>query len=1730
VYDASTTVKFSTAPGRKAAASAASSACTPGVATTEGYRGALTRVCANPRHWGQEIPRSQSGRPAATCNPQTVPVRAHGCRCLAVVSNFGPKQAGGGIVSGNGEAQTAQAGSDGPNAPTSRVLSLIEFLREFDALKHPPVRDVAAYRAYRLEPDGLDGLNCVKLHTNDDDWLDVSFVERPPTPAVPEELQPWLECGDAPTSAERPGVERPENWDPASEADLWGQANAWIDEVWAPWAEEDLQAQRDKRFYRRLFEQMQELSENRESLELCWGFAVLKWSTEGHTVAHPLFVVPVDIEITASRQLKVQPTGALEIDTLCLANLNLANRSGLAARRELLEGDPFDPWDESKLRQQSREVVRMLSLNGVVKGEGTSSAGAPVIELGWVLFVRRKRPDYQGFLDKMRQAYLDGATIPIPLLSTVIDEPMKLEDRESAPGRGIGDRLLLPLPANSEQQSILELAQTHSGVVVQGPPGTGKSHTIANLISHYVAYGQRVLVVAEKEQALQVLAEKIPAEIRDLTVSVLGADAEGRKRLESSINAIQTRVSQIDPVQQDQLIARLTRDVDALDSRIAETTGALLVARRSEVERLHGSWPCGVKPGPETVARWVAEHADEFDVVPDKVGPDDRCPLTTGEVAELQRLVGEVGAQRATETAFTLPDIGKLPDSTDLAQRFEELTALRDVVQPHLSTVHDKAALSAFSAENLTKLADDLHDEAETLKGLEQPWIRAFTAAQGDELQARDWAEFLTATAADRERIFELRPRLSSHQVTVPAVSPDVVAKLSEAKQRLAAKGKLGMFASDAKQAVASCTVNGRPPATADEVELCLLQLRLQELRDQVARRWATQLAPVESPALQTERPEDEVGGFLALMSAVEDSPTRWAALGERVGNAGLVAPKTWSVGSIEQLESAARGLLPLFDAEKQTRELDTLRQYLTDGAGQQNASSTWSRLRDALASRDVQGWAKVRDQVLDLKDVAPQAARLMRLSQQLSTVAPVWTQSILADPEAAKNAEQAIEYWSWRQSQTWLESIWATGSPSKLQTELEDLAVRRRRAVSALVGARAWSRLKSSIQDPQRQALNAYKAAMKNHGKTGGKYKARWLAQIRDALNRSKDAVPVWVMPASRALTSFRPEKVPPFDVLIVDEASQLSIDAIPLLSLAKKAIIVGDDKQTSPSAVGVNQEEVHRLIDSHLREVPNAKVLFNAGDSLYDLAGQKFPTPVMLVEHFRSLPEIIAFSNRHIYNDKIEPLRDQRPSPGWVGLGAVKVSDGYRVGKDTNPNEARVVTELVEQFVADPQCNGKSIGVVSLLSTSGQAELLRGNLFDSLGPAVVSERKLRVGDAAQFQGDERDIMVISLVVGTDPGNPLASLGAMTDRSAQQRINVAASRARDQMWVVHSVDPERFAQGDLRAALIRHCRDPHSIEEILEDQLAKCDSEFEKEVLRRIVARGYARVRSQVRVGAESNQYRIDLVVDGPTSRLAVECDGEQWHGPEQWHADRARQEVLERAGWTFERIRGSAFYRDPDQALEPLWARLEALGIPTGDEWLHVAQPTIVTERVGNVAIGAVAVEDIDTGDDLDLQVGETPTEKLPDAPRTPPPATARQIVEVAAVAVTPVPAPAAPDREEEHLPLAQAQLEMPEAASATPREVTHRPAAQAPVKEVTATPRQVEPSRQSRPQGASAKPAQPRVPAPSTHRTKSDLNKALAKALRDLGKPANGDTWHRAKKLVQSGSSIEEAAAKA
>jgi very-short-patch-repair endonuclease len=231
-------------------------------------------------------------------------------------------------------------------------------------------------------------------------------------------------------------------------------------------------------------------------------------------------------------------------------------------------------------------------------------------------------------------------------------------------------------------------------------------------------------------------------------------------------------------------------------------------------------------------------------------------------------------------------------------------------------------------------------------------------------------------------------------------------------------------------------------------------------------------------------------------------------------------------------------------------------------------------------------------------------------------------------------------------------------------------------------------------------------------------------------------------------------------------------------------------------------------------------------------------------------------------------------------------------------------------------------------------------------LEPRVREERKLRCGVPATFQGDQRDVIVLSLVVA-----PNHNFRALTGLPDQRRFNVAMSRARDQVWLFHSVQAHDLSREDLRWRLLHFFSSPAQLDAVYEelDRLERealrrsrepgsqpdpYESWFEADVAVELLRKKY-RVRPQYEVAG----YRIDLVVEGLLRRIAVECDGEAWHGPERFEHDAARQRQLERAGWTFVRLRESEFYADRNRAVRRIVEACEELGIrPLGEEELEI------------------------------------------------------------------------------------------------------------------------------------------------------------------------------------------------
>ena len=559
---------------------------------------------------------------------------------------------------------------------------------------------------------------------------------------------------------------------------------------------------------------------------------------------------------------------------------------------------------------------------------------------------------------------------------------------------------------------------------------------------------------------------------------------------------------------------------------------------------------------------------------------------------------------------------------------------------------------------------------------------------------------------------------------------------------------------------------------------------------------------------------------------------------------------------------------------------------------------------------------------------------------------APAWSERLRYVPAAA-NLDPVVpsdwkEAWTWGSNLAHLEAIGASSELTALHRERLSTETELRDLFAKLVKERTFFQLARSMKGSAMSALRSFADIIRRLAGGRGQRAVLYRQDSRRAMESCYDAVPCWIMPTWRVSEQL-PTSFGAFDLVILDEASQSDARELPALLRGKKILVVGDDRQVSPSAAFLSIARIGRLRDNFLSEFPY-RAQVEPGASLYDLSRVMFPNRfVMLKEHFRCVEPIIRFSMQ-FYNEPLIPLRIprgvERLDPPLIDI---YVEDGERRGKSkVNPAEAEVIVAEIEKIIADPilavvggdNNHPRSIGVISLIGAE-QAAFIQKKLMERIGEAAMVRHRIMCGDSATFQGDERHIIFLSMIADKKRKQ------AQTATQYEQRFNVALSRARDRLILVRSVTENELGPTDLKARVLAHFKAPMPERMTTGSALIDlCESGFERDVFSALIECGY-HVTPQV--GAEG--FSIDMVVEGEGGRrLAVECDGDRYHGPEKWADDMRRQRVLERVGWTFWRCFGSNWSLNRRAVFDDLLQTLERSGIrPVG----ATAAPAQYTEH---------------------------------------------------------------------------------------------------------------------------------------------------------------------------------------
>jgi very-short-patch-repair endonuclease len=1416
----------------------------------------------------------------------------------------------------------------------SRAVRLLEYLEAVHGLREQPVRDVVDYKDRCWWAGDIPAHpSCVITATGDEPWMTVSKAQLPSAPPVPEDVAVHLRTGV--TDPEREpafAVDFDEEFadDPAEAIRLRELLSEYVEGPWRAWAPHARTALRARKLYEDLYDLRLRLQRESAHIELVWGHGILSWTVDGTRIVHPMVTTQVQLSFDPDTgMLSVEPetlVSHLEIDLL--QGLGVNGFDLLVDLRDRFRSDPVGPFDEGS-RNLYEQLLAPLGLDGRIaeRTVPAPAASEPTITTTWVLLVRRRSTMFRRFFASLRDVLMsDGTGVPAPLAAVVADEPSRL-DLDRSPGeddswRHMAEQLLMPLPTNPEQELVARRLAEHRGVTVQGPPGTGKTHTIANLISHLVGHGKRVLVTSQKEQALLVLRDKIPEPIRNLSVAVLGASATSLAQLDQSVQAIYEQAVGLDRAQARAQIAGLTSRLDELHRDI----GALRTRISASIAREQDSYTVGTAThSPSTLGQWLAANAADLGYVPDKIMPSVACPLPGTDVADLYRLASSLDPADCAQARLYLPIPERLPSPSELASATAELREIRDRLASTEGVVEDRLALERLGPEGLSTLIEAVERAARQLADLEQPWLMAVRAELRTAVFAATWRDQMKTWQEVIEELATWQGRLSGHSVVIPNGLPSTgfLEQLVQLRDRLAdGKGVSKTFQKDLFRVREACAVDEEPPRRAEDAELCIIEARSRRRRYELIRGWNGAADRIAGPLIDpsTGHPEYLVHQYMeSIGTAFAWEDRAWYALRDRLRASGVRVPEHVTSADLSALAGMLRTAALHIRGKDLTSWLDMVRNYLADSASRPQASGLWQSLLETFDGSAWERWGRILEEARRIGDLTSEVVRLDELTRRLAEAAPVWTSRIATsrgDEAVTGPAATALRAWEWRQAETWIRGITGADDPATLQRQLESKLRAAATATANLASESAWLAVAERLTDAERRALTAWAQALRKVGKGTGKYAHHWRAIAQQQMVQAQAAVPVWIMPTYRAVESFDPATAM-FDVVIVDESSQCDLFGLAALGIARKAIVVGDDKQISPQAVGTDESTVHELIRQHIHDLPQADLL-DIKTSLYDLSKMRFPGVIMLREHFRCLPEIIEFSNQLAYNGDILPLREQPADTAWQSVIDVHVRDGYREpGTDTNPPEADYIVAKIAELCADPRYGGKTFGVISLLG-DGQAQLIQGKLIDRLG--------------------EQEVMFLSLVVATGEGR---RIGALTKEADRQRINVAASRAQDQMWCIRSISSDDLHPDDVRGRFIRYCQNPARVDGATSQVEDRFDSDFERDVYRHLVSRGY-RVKVQHPVG----RFRIDLVVEGRRGRLAVELDGDAYHGPDRWEADRNRQAILERLGWTFHRIRGSAYYRDPDAALAGLWDRLEALGIRPADAPDPSPPPVVIVD----------------------------------------------------------------------------------------------------------------------------------------------------------------------------------------
>lgn len=1056
--------------------------------------------------------------------------------------------------------------------------------------------------------------------------------------------------------------------------------------------------------------------------------------------------------------------------------------------------------------------------------------------------------------------------------------------------------IYIPLNADSSQIVAIEAASRSQDFVLEGPPGTGKSETIANMIANNLAKGRRVLFVAEKIAALQVVYRRLEKIGLDhLTLELHSNKANKKAVLDQLRRATEFRESHT-----------YKEWVDAANSlRVKRDALNVFVAD------LHAPSQFGISPR-EAISRVVAFKANQklqfswpFSI--------EECPIGNKEDLERALEAAKSAGIAFNDVSDTNPKAFRPVKAVSWSYAWETrlIEVLRDAIA-RLAALEEVARTYA-SLFNIGSVSPTL-EEIKRLSALSKVIEHAESAAiqLGFGRGVRERLERLDSLRKAKSN-FDHELRKVGHGASGDRLlrSPvsEWIALYEEAKaswfKNLFVKYKIN------KQAA---------PLGYEKFENLEIVYSLKTAQDKAA---------------QIDKAKDEFLDFNLWQGWDTDTDSIERAFARAT-----------------EIHALIKQLIPL--AEEPADLLSAIQSKLVDGRDFLDESSVVSaklKFDSALGavekvSAELQEVGVVADPRLAISDLVAYFSEVIdnqvKLKPWVEWVAARNQLHDLGVPEVATALEAGLVAPEDAESQTytafcsWLAPclIDERGSLRQFKASDHDQKLKEFReldeSVAKTTGGYIRALLAQQTPDIRSEDNVAHFGSLSRELQKKTRHKPI-RALFEDMGERLLDLCPCLMM-SPLSVAQFLPSSFKAFDVVIFDEASQMTTwDSVGAIARGRNVIVVGDPKQMPPTnffsaAVDPDdpdEEDMESILDQALAAgLPHRR----------------------LMGHYRSRHEtLIAFSNSKYYENALVTYPSADTKESAVTLH--RVSGVYSKGKGrNNPIEARAIVDEAVRRLRDSACNHLSLGIVTL--NTEQQRTIEDLLDDArrrhpeIEPyfSASEEREpVFVKNLESVQGDERDVIMFSLGYGpTEPGGKTMSMnfGPLNKQGGERRLNVAITRATTEVVVFASFDSSMIDLSRTSAVAVEHLK--HYLEFAEKGPIAlaqqsyadygvdQFDSDFEQSVARGLRDRGW-KVQTQVGV----SKFRVDLGIvhpDLPGMYLAgVECDGATYHrSPSARDRDRTRHAILENLGWRLIRLWSTDYFRDPVSAINKIHLRL--------------------------------------------------------------------------------------------------------------------------------------------------------------------------------------------------------------